>query len=171
MGKCWCHQSSSRWHHRERACSRPSDVPGQSAVHVKRCPAGPGPPRSADASHSSLINAGLMSKVIKCGKAVRERANLHILWWPKCKELCFRPLTYSETESLCTCPVILSKLLAFSELEFPDPENRVITFPQGGAEMGNMYKKNQMHLRISKNSYYYCYCCHYNKNNWYQEHK
>lgn len=48
-----------------------SDMPGQSVVHVKRCPAGTGPPRSANASHS-LINAGLMSKVIKCLDAERE---------------------------------------------------------------------------------------------------
>lgn len=57
----------------------PSDVLGQSAVHVKRSPAGAGPPGSAYASHSSLINEVLASKVIQCWEE-REIANLCSLW-------------------------------------------------------------------------------------------
>lgn len=59
--------------------SMPSDVLGQSAVHVKRCPAGTGPPGSAYASHSFLINDGLASKVIQ-RREEREIANLCSLW-------------------------------------------------------------------------------------------
>lgn len=89
--------TSKRWccgnHHSGRVHSCPSDALVQSTVHVKGCSAGLGPPRPANASCSSLINKGLMSKVIKSWEEEREIANLHSLWWLKCKQLCFRPLT------------------------------------------------------------------------------
>lgn len=57
----------------------PSDVHGQAAVHVKGCRAGAGPPGSAYASHSSLINGGLASKVTQRWEE-REVAHLCSLW-------------------------------------------------------------------------------------------
>lgn len=53
-----------------------------------------GPPRAANARHSSLMNAGLMSKVINCSEGGRERTNLHRVWSPKGKQFCFRPLAW-----------------------------------------------------------------------------
>lgn len=61
-----------------------------------------GPPWFANASHSSLINADLMSKVTNCWEVERERANLCSLRSPKRKQLA---LTWSETGTPCTFPV------------------------------------------------------------------
>lgn len=125
----------------------------------------PGPSRSADASHSSLINIVLTSKVISCWEVERERTNLCSLRSPKRKQLCFRPLTCSETGTPSICPVTLGELLDLSEPKFPYPESGANKpFLREVLRLEIMYKKNQVHHRTSKKSYYYCcHCC--NKNN------